>query len=202
MKTVYICGDSFAVPDQEYGECWVDLLSAHVDIVNLSKVCASNLMISKQVDYAISKKPDYIICLGTSSTRQDIMYNGELISYSIHSINDTTKFNQTEKDVLKTHAVKFFNLDISVYLNQCVIENTLQKLVDSSVPFIFDRGGFEHRSFVGSKQTEYFVKYQLYISDINLWDYAKSRAFRPYYHITDTEAHQHIAKYFLDKINT
>ena len=67
MTDIYICGDSFAVSDPEYGPCWVDMLPA---VINLAQVCATNLLISQQVDRAIENQAKFIICLCTSSTRQ------------------------------------------------------------------------------------------------------------------------------------
>lgn len=200
MRRVYICGDSFAVPDSEYGPCWVDILANRFDVTNLSKVCASNLLISQQVDIAIASKPDFIICLGTSSTRQEVNYFGDVIPYSIHSIDESTPFSAAQKLMLKNYVTEFFDLDIAIYNNQCIIENTLQKLKDSGINFIFDKGGFEHKSY-STKSDSYFNKYSDYISDVNLWDYAPKRSYRPYYHITDKTAHENIAAYYTKRIN-
>ena len=32
---IYVCGDSFAVPDLEYGPCWVDLLQQKLPVKTL-----------------------------------------------------------------------------------------------------------------------------------------------------------------------
>lgn len=199
-KTVYICGDSFAVPDLEFGKCWVDLLSAHLTVVNLSVVCASNLLIAKQVDQAITEKANFIICLGTSSVRLETNLNNTVIPFSINSIDNTTPFNEHQQTILKQYITEFFNLDIAIYKNQCIIESTLQKLKDSKIPFLFDRGGFEHSSFRGSNKL-YFQKYQTCISKINLWDYAPSRTYRPHYHITDSAVHEMVFQYYYKIIN-
>ena len=47
---IYICGDSFAYPDVEYGPNWADLLGRQLPVTNLSRVCASNLLIAQQVE--------------------------------------------------------------------------------------------------------------------------------------------------------
>lgn len=199
-KTVYICGDSFAVPDLDFGRCWVDLLSDHVKLVNLSVVCASNLLIAKQVDRAINENANFIICLGTSSIRLETSINGNVVPFSVHSIDNTTPFNTHQQLILKQYVTEFFDLDIAIYKNQCIIENTLQKLIDSNIPFIFDQGGFEHKSFTGSNKL-YFQKYQPYISKLNLWDYAPTRTHRPYYHITDSAVHEKVFQYYYKIIN-
>jgi hypothetical protein len=197
---VYICGDSFGVSDLDYGECWVDHLSKSVNVKNLSIVCASNLLISQQVDRAIRENADFIICLCTSSTRLEVLFQGRVIPFSVHSIDHTTKFDTQQKQILKKYINEFFDLDSAIYLNRCIIENTLQKLLDSRIPFLFDQGGFEHKSF-GGIDTEYFLKYKTYKSKFNLWDYITTKNYRPYYHITDTAVHLKIANYYLNNIN-
>ena len=190
MTNLYICGDSFAVPDLEYGECWVDMLPS---VTNLAQICASNLLISQQVDRAIKDRAKFIICLCTSSTRQLVRLGKTVIPISWHSI-DTTNFNDRQKQLLKEYAIEFFDLSTAIYENQCIIENTLFKLESSGIPFLYDQGGFEHRV-----QKEYFQKYQHRRSQINLWDYTENRTYRPYYHITDKDVHIKVAGYYLNE---
>lgn len=199
-KSVYICGDSFGVSDPEYGPNWADMLAETFTVTNLSRVCASNLMISMQVDEALSAIPDYIICLGTSCTRQEVRFGSTIVPYSINSIDDTTQFNTQQREILQTYTKEFFDLDISIYQSKCIIENTLQKLIDSCIRFKFDQGGFEHKSYAKT-DTYYFSKYQEHIAKINLWDYPVARSFRPYYHITDIDVHKMIAEYYTNLIN-
>lgn len=199
-KQIFICGDSFGVSDPEYGQCWVDILSEIYSVTNLSEVCSTNLMISKQVDLAISKSPDFIILLCTSSTRQLVKFNDTVVPFSIYSIDNTTKFSKNQKDILKRYVSEFFDINTAIYENKCVIENTLQKLVDSGISFLFDQGGFEHPNFDGSN-IGYFKKFKTYLSNINLWTYAPSRSYRPYYHITDSSIHKKIANYYINEIN-
>ena len=200
MKTVYICGDSFGVSDPKYGAAWMDLLGQRHSIVNLATVAASNLMISLQVDQAISAEPDYIIMLATSCTRGEIVREAadsllkRITPYSILSINSLTTINEQQREFLKRYHNEFFDLDLAIYKNQCIIENTLHKLTASGIPFSFDQGGFEHRSYGGNK--EYFGTFNKYRSAINLWDHAPQRTFRPYYHVTDPGVHQLAAEYY------
>jgi hypothetical protein len=197
MKPVlYICGDSFGVPDPEYGECWVDYLEKFLpthDIVNLSRVCASNLLISQQVDQAIAHA-DHIIVLCTASTRSQTRQNGQVVPYSIHSLDSTTPFNDRQLSILKSHTSEFFDLQLSIYENQCIIESMLQRLSDSAIPFVWDQGGFEHPSYGGKNQ--YFAKWAPQRSSHNLWDHATTRDHRPYYHITDDQVHRDTAAYY------
>lgn len=223
MMKVFICGDSFACSDADSTVTpWHELLNKTVQVHNLSLTCASNVLISLQVDAAITQGADYIICFGTSVVRHDVKLtssnptttlldrfydftrvldnsNRDLISYSIMSQHNAP-FTTAQHQILKQYQTSFVDLDISIYTNKCVIENTLQKLVDSRIPFIFDQGGFEHKSFSDST-VEYFTRYRSYISDINIWDYAQTRLLRPYFHITNQEIHKTIAEYYASKIN-
>lgn len=218
MKTVYVCGDSFASTDPDYaGVSWTEQLSANV--VNLSRVAGSNLLISLQVDRAIENRPDYIICLFTGVTRDEVEFRDipnkkdmlnrfydyknpddttDLVSYSIPTM-EYGPFNNNQLSALKNYHTNFLNLDLLIYKNKCIIENTLQKLSDSQIPFTFDQGGFEHKSF--STKTDYFTKFVKYKSKHNLWDYAPTRKLRPYFHIENTATHKMIADYYNSKIN-
>lgn len=220
MKTVYICGDSFASIDADYpGVSWTEQLLNMLDvrIVNLSFVAASNLLISIQVERAIKEQADYIICLGTTVTREELKLPTEqqhtdlldrfwsfqnnrpgkdLMSYSWLTIENYP----VDQALVRKFHTQYFDLDLAIYRNRCIIENTLQKLTDSGIPFLFDQGGFEHRSF-GGVDNNYFGKYKNNISAINLWDYAVGKKnLKPYFHFTDPATHKTIAEYYADQI--
>ena len=195
-RLLYICGDSFGVPDPAYGPCWVDYLEKLVPshhVVNLSRVCASNLMISQQVDQALDQA-DHIIVLCTASTRNQTRWNNQIIPYSIHSLNETTPFDAQQLAVLQSYTREFFDLDLAIYQNKCTIESLLQRLTDSAKPFLWDQGGFEHVSYGGVG--EYFAKWRQYRSAFNLWDHVKSKQHRPYYHIQNDRVHRDVAAYY------
>jgi hypothetical protein len=197
MKRIYICGDSFCVPDPEYGHCWVDILAQHRTVINLAQVSATNLLISQQVDQAIAESADFVIVQGTSCTRSETRFNGKVVPYSFLTANTTTtKFNDRQLCIIRDYYTEFFDLDLAIYHNQCIIQNTLQKLSDSGTPFRFDQGGFEHVKF-GAVHSDYFAKFGNHRSEINLWDYADTRDYRPYYHIRDAEVHQLVAQYYI-----
>ena len=218
MKTVYICGDSFASTDSDYpGMSWTEQLNATV--VNLSRVAGSNLLISLQVDRALENNPDYIICLFTGVTRDEVHFRNtvtksdlldrfynytdpttgtDLVSYSIPTM-EYGPFDKKQLSVLKDYQTNFLDLDLLIYKNKCIIESALQRLVDSGIPFIFDQGGFEHKSF--STKTNYFEKFNSNRSKHNLWDYAPKRNLRPYFHIDNPATHKMIAEYYNSKIN-
>ncbi len=198
-KRVYICGDSFCVPDPEYGACWVDYVAKQFQVVNLAQLAATNLMISMQVDQAIAGQADFVIVHGTACTRNQLRHQGAVVPYSYHTM--TTIVDLLDKDrinLLKQYYVEFFDMDIAIYENQCIVENTLQKLVDSGIEFRFDQGGFEHASFGSTEQ--YFQMFDQYRSAINLWDYTTTRSYRPYYHITDAKVHRRVADYYIKEI--
>lgn len=191
---IYVCGDSFGVPDTDYPPMWADHLGMHRPLHNLSRVCASNLMISQQVDFAIKHRATFIILLCTASTRGQTRLDNEVVPYSIHSLDSTSPFNDTQLSILKNYTAEFFDLDLAIYENKCIIESMLSRLVASNIPFVFDQGGFEHSSYGGVGT--YFTQYNQYRGRYNLWDYANQRTHRPYYHITDAQVHLDVARYY------
>lgn len=198
MKQVYVCGDSFCVPDPEYGACWVDYLAEKRSVTNLAQVAATNLMISMQVDQAIAERADFVIVQGTACTRNQTRHQGKIVPYSYHTASETTTpFDRNKLNILKNYYVEFFDLELAIYENKCIIENTLHKLVNSGIDFLFDQGGFEHPSF--GSTTTYFDQFNCYRSKINLWDYSTTRNYRPYYHIVDDAVHQQVAEYYREK---
>lgn len=196
---IYICGDSFGVPDPEYGPMWADHLNTIKPVCNLSRVCASNLMISQQLDHAIQQQPDFVILLCTASTRGQTRLGNEVVPYSIHSLDHTTPFTNNQLDILKNYTAEFFDLELAIYENKCIIESMLSRLVASRIPFSWDQGGFEHASYGGVGT--YFAEYNQYRSGRNLWDHADQRTHRPYYHITDRQVHLAVAQYYAGLIN-
>jgi hypothetical protein len=216
MKKVYICGDSFSTPDPEYGPCWVDFLQQHLtglaNIINHSSVSASNLLVSVQVESAINDSADFVIVQGTACTRSEVVIgnntdtdlmtrfnNYDLVSYSIYRPY-RSYLNTTQQTLVEQYQKQFFDLQLAIYRDRCIIENTLQKLTDSQIPFLFDQGGFEHVSFGNCNRQTYFEKYKARCSDVNLWDYGNTVDERPYYHIKDTQIHREVAEYYLNQI--
>lgn len=212
MKTVYICGDSFATTDPEYGVSWTellaDLLQGRADVVNLSTVAASNLLINIQVTEAV-KHADYIILLGTAVTRAEIAVapaNPELtllerfeqhalVAYSILRPYRSA-LNAAQQEQVRQYHTEFFDLDLAIHRDHAVISNTLDLIERSGCPYLFDQGGFEHPSFGGTRK--YFT--QATRSQINLWDLGNTKDERPYYHIKDPAAHERIAEYYYTEI--
>jgi hypothetical protein len=193
---IYICGDSFGVPDSEYGPCWVDYLRQQHEVVNLSQVGASNLLIAQQLDQTVGA--DFVIVLFTSCTRGQVRRGNRIVPFSLHRLDPTTTLNDYELQILKAHTAEFFDLELAVYQNQLTIEASLQRLVDRKQRFLFDQGGFEHPSF-SAVGTDYFDKFNQYRSEYCLWDYTQTRNLRPYYHVTDTTTHKNVADYYAKK---
>ena len=207
MNQVYICGDSFCVPDLEYGACWVDMLDTNVVVQNLAKTGASNLQISLQVDHAISQSASAIIVNFTSCTRQEwrirpsdqSLYqqfcDGSVVSYVIPTCSNLQDILQeAEINKIREGYLKLSDLSVEIFKNQCIIERTLYKLQNSNIPWTFSSGGFEHSSFGATKK--YFEQFKKNHSAINLWDFAITRSWRPYYHIQDPVIHKQISNYY------
>ena len=221
-KTVYICGDSFGCADPEYTvTSWTEILANKLPVINLSRVCASNLQIALQVDQAIADHAGFVIYMATTSTRHDVPWIGlstkknlldrfvdltcpddhcDLTSYSTRSLDQTTLFNSQQLSMLQQYHKEFDNLDLSIYLNQNIIEAVLNRLQSSGIDFCFDQGGFEHPKFGGNKK--YFSRYDQHRSQINIWDHvvAGEIKHRPYHHINDAQVHQRIADYYYQRI--
>jgi hypothetical protein len=191
---IYVCGDSFGVSDPAYGAGWMDQIG---QTTNLCQVSASNLLIAQQVDRAIAAGAERIIVLFTSSTRSEKVVNGQAIPFSWHTANTTTTpFSDQQLRILRDYFAEFHDLALAIYTNQCIIQHTLGCLHQSGVDYTWDQGGFEHASMGGRP---YFTEYNSTRSDLCLWDYATTRQYRPYYHITDARAHEQIATYYKER---
>lgn len=190
---IYLCGDSFGTSDKSS-----DIIPwhQHFECVNFARNCATNLDISKQVDRAINAGAEFVILLCTTCVRFD--WRGTF--YTLHDIdNSPAQFNEEQKLLLKKYFIEFFDLDLEIYRNKCIIESTLQRLVDSSIPFLFDQGGFEHPKFGTTEK--YFSKYNNYRSKYCLWDYGDSKIKTPGFHINDQLLHKEIAEYYVAQSN-
>ena len=166
MKTVYVCGDSFAAPDPEYGPMWVellqDLLKDHAQVVNTSSIAASNTLINIQVSEAV-KYADYIIVLGTAVTRAEVavaevnpklsllerFQSNDLVAYSILRPY-RSPLTVAQQQQVRLYHTEFFDLDLAIHRDHAIISNTLAVIESLGIPYLFDQGGFEHPSF-GSK---------------------------------------------------
>lgn len=194
---IVICGDSFATPDPEYGPCWVDLLGKNVNTLTLAEPGASNLMINLQVRHAITLSA-YIIVTFTSSTRDHVVVRPEaephqrLRGYSYPAMDNIRDL--PEYPLLRKYNQQCFDLSSAIVENQCVIDSTLNTLQRSGAAHIWSQGGFEHPMYGGT--STYFEHYAETRSDVNLWDWAPNRAYRPYYHVTDPDRHQYVADYY------
>ena len=195
---IVICGDSFATPDPDYGPCWVDYLNQHVPVTNFAAPGASNLMISLQVRAALAQC-GFVIVTFTSSTRGQIVIrpndlaHKRLQGYSYPAM-DTIK-SLPQYDIIKQYHRQCSDLETEIYLNQCIIESTLVALNSTNSRWCWSQGGFEHPAFGATKT--YFQSYNSRRSKYNLWDYAATRSYRPFYHVTDDSLHREVANYYL-----
>lgn len=209
MPHLVICGDSFCVPDPDHAPMWAELLQQRcpeLKITNLAQVGASNLLISAQVDRALTVAPTHIACYFTSSTRDSVRVapsdlplldqhqSGALIPYAIPTCTTLEPhFTASEIDRLRRGWLEFRDLHWTIYLNSCVIERVLLRLQHSGLAWQWDQGGFEHPSF-GGQARNYFPEFAAQRSAQCLWDLVSERCYRPYYHITDEYQHTAIAR--------
>lgn len=219
MKTVYLCGDSFGVSDPDYGECWVDLLQrslkGRAQLCVLARVAASNTTIALQVDRAIEHRADFVIWLATSSVRHEVQFTdiqGDLLdnftdpttgisrplaNYSASFLKNHLIFNQQQRTFLTRYLAEYVSLPVEVYRNELIIDATHQRLARAQIPYLFDQGGFDHKSFGASKTYDWPNRSQLC-----LWDgIPANMPLRPYFHITDCRRHKDIADYYQWQIN-
>lgn len=194
-QSVYICGDSFCTSDPEYPKItpWHELIP---NAKTLGRNCASNLLISQQVQQAIDQNPKFIIVSFTSSLRSEIIWDGEVTPFSWLSLDHTTPFDQKTLDTLRLMFDKI-DLNTEIARNKLIIESTLIMLSNSNVPFKFDQGGFEHPSYGGVGT--YFKEFNEHRSKYCLWDYAERGYHRPYFHIEDQIIHNEIAEYYINE---
>lgn len=193
---IYICGDSFCASDPGYPDItpWHELIP---NAKTLGRVCASNLLISQQVEHAIGQHANFIIVSFTSSLRSELLWQNEIVPFSWLSLDQTTPFDGATLDALR-QIFDRIDLDNEIARSELMIEATLQRLVDSDIPFLFDQGGFEHPSYGGVGT--YFERFNQYRSQVCLWDHADTSTHRPYFHITDQHTHNEIAQYYTKKI--
>lgn len=214
MKRIFICGDSFATPDPEYGPMWVDILQTQLGsnycITNTSSVSASNTLVAVQVDQAIRNQADYIIMLATACTRsealvkpatdQDLMtrfQDGELVSYSIFRPYRSVLLKADQDRIYNFHH-QYSDLELNIFRDHAILLGTLYRLEQSGIPYQFDQGGFEHPSFGGRRG--YFAEFEQQRSQYCLWDYGNTQDERPYYHVKELQVHQRIADYYAEQI--
>lgn len=227
MKTIYICGDSFACQDADSMiQPWVDILADSLGfdfrIKNLSMVCASNFLIRLQVDKAINEHADYIIMFCTASTRgQGRLWNTgtgdmldrfyrigstdneqrDLACYSTLSMDETCVFDPDQMRIIDAYHKNVHDLDLAIRENQFIIESSLYRLKDSGIPFTWDQGGFENPRFGGPQIQDYFSAFVSWRSEKNIWNLAgRAKSHRPYFHIVDQSVHRDLAEYYRIKI--
>jgi hypothetical protein len=183
------------------------MLDADVPVQNLARTGASNLQVSLQVDHAIAESASAVIVNFTSCTRQEwrtqssdqSLYqqfcDGSLVSYVIPTCTTLRGILQENSiNRVREWYLEFSDLAVEVFKNQCIIERTLYKLQSSNIPWTFSSGGFEHSSFGVTKK--YFEQFEKNHSAMNLWDFAITRSWRPYYHIQDPVIHKQISNYY------
>jgi hypothetical protein len=118
-----------------------------------------------------------------------------VVSYVIPTCSNLQDILQeAEINKIRESYLKLSDLSVEIFKNQCIIERTLYKLQNSNIPWTFSSGGFEHSSFGATKK--YFEQFKKNHSAINLWNFAITRSWRPYYHIQDPVIHKQISNYY------
>ena len=101
---IYICGDSFAVSDPDYGPCWTDILARRFEVRNLAVIAATNLLISQQVQQAIDNHASFVIVQCTAVTRSEKRVNDQYVPFSYHTASKiTTPFTDKQLQILKQY---------------------------------------------------------------------------------------------------
>jgi hypothetical protein len=180
-----------------------------------------------QVDKAISESADFVILLGTSSTREQgkvqntpahfveiydrfrkigqhdtAMLQRDLACYSMVSLNDTCEFEPADVAVLREYYSLIFDLGLEIQKNQYIIESSLYTLREHAVPFLFDQGGFENPTFGNVQKCEYFTNFNSQKTQINQWTLASQlpKSNKLHFHILDQSVHGQIADYYCQNI--
>lgn len=217
-ESVYVCGDSFNTSDKNYpGLSWYDKFSAKItrNVINLSSPCASNLLISLQVERAIQQQANFVIVGFTSVTRSEVSFKPpatdnlldrfynlttndnqlcNLTCYTVWAPEDARALTTHQQQLVSKYNKEFFDLNLAIYKDSIIIDHTLQRLVHSKIPFLFDQGGFEHPSYGATDL--YFINYNQYRSQYNLWDHCHTRGHRPYFHLVDPNITDQVANYY------
>ena len=227
-KIIGICGasDCFLDPDWP-GISWMEklesLLPTGYEVKNFSLEGASNFLISLQVEKAI-ESCDVVLVNFTSSVRfeycvkqpsedQDLFDrffryhqsqgSWSLISTSPLSVYKNPVLNTQQQNIIKDFFANFHDIEVDIKKNFIFIKHSIESLIKSQKKFMFSTGGFEHRSYMDrdSPYLSAFDEYKQYQSKYNLWDHIRDyKAPRPYFHITDTDTTDKIARYYLEFI--
>ena len=223
--------DCFLDPEYP-GISWMEkfetLVQNNFEIENSSIEGASNFLILLQVEKSL-KTCDIVIVNFTSSVRfeycakdqhseselldrfyrfyqsEKTFHDWSMICASALSVHKIPVLSTDQKQLIKDFYTHFHDMEIDIKKNSVFIKQTIETLITSGKKFIFSLGGFEHLSYLehDSLVVKEFDKYQQYQSAVNLWDYIKDfRAPRPYFHITDTNDTEKIARNYSDFVNT
>ena len=222
---LYICGDSFCVPDPTYGQGWFDYFQQrhpNINITNLAISGASNYHIYLQVKCALEQGCDYLIYHATSSIRDEFrlipddesedslaryaipdedskapMVCGSWINLHRHFQSVLSKKQLKIKDEFFTQFVDLPNL---IEKNFIFILHTLKLLEDSDTKWSWTQGGFEHKSF-SSKEYFNFLPFRSKECHFNLWDYGDTSVLRPLFHVVDEEVNLAVSDSYSKLLN-
>lgn len=168
-KTLISCGCSFSAKfDSEIDKPFGKLLSERsgYNHINLSRIGASNYLISKQIEYAASLNPDFITINSTTPLRfeyiiseikqipalKDFSYgkdacpphtvfSGKILSLTYEYIksyqNSDHKFIKKEKlDVIKKFLVEYTDYHVKKDQDRFMLLGAISKLIEKKIKFI------------------------------------------------------------------
>lgn len=217
---IYICGDSFSVPDPNAGLMWVDMIKSKLPVVNLAVPGASNYLIYLQVKHAIENGAEHIIYQATSSIRQEFAfaedskikdsycrYHNPVVSSNEYSMicgswhnvgqHHSKVLSKEDNDNIANFSVRFFDIANAIEKNYIYILHTLNLISKANLKsWAWSRGGFEHKNFKDSTVWN-FSHYDQHEVDVNLWDYYDNSVAQPVFHITNQGVHQTVCNQYI-----
>jgi len=176
MSKLYVAGDSFATLSkiQPMGISWSELLAKELnfDLINISKVGASNESICIQLDYIVEKisKNDRVVCFLTDSFRKTLAFsdkdlsNKHLLAYhSLHEdqnhigdlefqnefyIESYTHLNCKKSKDAEFYFKSFYNYTYQKWLDVNLITGVVAKLKSITDNFLICSGGFDDSVYI------------------------------------------------------
>jgi hypothetical protein len=216
MSKLYIAGDSFATlsKTQPLGVSWSELLAKHLnfDLVNISRVGASNESICIQLDYISERvfKDDLVICFLTDSFRKtlplsdkDLTKTHLLYYHSLHEaqnytidieyqtvaqLESYTHLNCKKSKDAEFYFKTFYNYSYQKWYETNLIIGTLTKLKSVTDNFVIFLGGFDDGVYLTEKYT--VTHKNFYIDEKNFSDLSSNNILKL---VLDEKSSNHIS---------
>lgn len=214
-KKVLICGDSFAVTDEQYpGLHFSEKMASNPDlkVINYAAAGASNAMIAMQLLQGIAFKPDFVVLMFTNYERYEYDHTVPLPMQEVTA----ESVAQWQQSRYITNSFQYMDhvREKNKYLHQWrygVASDQLERLKNyfyvcmclsvcqsNQIPFCFSLGGFEYiQNYRGFYKQHYTVLLeQNYCVNLleqhsnrmlptNLWSHHDGKTMSPRFHIAD-----------------